>query len=76
MHGAGVYFFDDDRAYFGRYFPRGDHSPGDIYISRGMTTHATIQTMAHELCHLKQDMERRAFSEKECCIIARQGNCG
>jgi len=75
LYGATVYFFDDDRAYFGLYQSKGDHTPGSIYIASGMSDQWTIQTLAHELCHLRQDMQGRALNEKECCLKARQGAC-
>ena len=75
LYGATVYFFDDDRPYFGLYQSMGDHTPGSIYIASGMSDQWTIQTLAHELCHLRQDTQGRALNEKECCLKARQGAC-
>ena len=75
LYGAKVYFFDDDRGYFGLYTSRGDHTPGNIYISKDIPTSWMIQNLAHELCHLRQDVARKPLNEKECCIAAHQGAC-
>ena len=71
LQGAQIYFFDDERTYFGLYSPRGDHSPGIIYIDSNQDTMNMINTLKHELCHLQQDRERRPFNERECYLTAR-----
>lgn len=72
IYGAKVYFFDDGRGYFGRYTYNGDHSPGAIYIANDLPTSLLIQTLTHEICHLKQDLERRQQNEDECYCKAQR----
>lgn len=70
---ARIYFFDDDRGYFGFYQGQSDHSSGNIYIAKDLPTGWMIQTFVHEMCHYRQDMAKKQLDDAECYAMANRG---
>jgi hypothetical protein len=50
----------------GVYRSNGDRSGGSIYLDGTMDWGMKARTLAHEVCHARQDYERRLLDENEC----------